>query len=249
MRLSVVIITWNQLATTLRCLASIEETVVRPDVEIIVVDNGSTDGTAAAISERYPSVSLIGNNENRGVAAARNQGIQTATGQYVLLLDNDTEASAEAIEQMLSYMEMNPDVGLCGCRLTDADGNVQDSYKPYPGLMIKARNVLGCHNKPYNPPVNDDGTLSPFYVIGACQLIRREAIAQVGLLDDRIFYGPEDADYCLRLAQSGWGVRYLPDVSIRHLYRRATRRSLFSPLARKHIAALLYFYRKHHRWL
>ncbi len=249
MRLSIVVITWNQLATTLHCLAGLEELMARPEVQTIVVDNGSTDGTVATLRERFPGITLIENDANRGVAYARNQGISLAGGRFVLLLDNDTEATPQAIEQLVAYAESNPQVGLTGCRLIDADGNVQDSYKPYPGLMIKVRNVLGCRHKPYEPPTNADGSLSPTYVIGACQLISREAIERVGLLDDHIFYGPEDADYCLRLAAAGFEVRYLPSVSIKHLYRRATRRRIFSPLARKHIAALLYFYRKHHRWL
>ena len=247
MRLSIIILTWNQRRLTMDCLDSLSTLHADETVELIVVDNASTDGTAEAIAAQYPRAIVLRNEHNRGVAAARNQGLKVARGERVMLLDNDTIASPHAIEQMMHYLDTHPTVGLCACRLVDRDGTVQDSAKPYPGLGIKIRNVLGLQHGPAQFAADADGTLAPTYVIGACQLIRREVIEAVGLLDESIFYGPEDADFCLRATNAGWQVRYLPQVTIMHLYRRSTTHNIFSPLGRKHIKGLLHFWFKHRR--
>jgi len=246
-RLSIIILTWNQRDYTLRCLQSISSLVNDEAVEVLLVDNASTDGTREAVARDFPSVKVIVNSENRGVAAARNQGLKQATGRKLMLLDNDTIASADAITAIEHYLDTHPAVGLCGCRLVGEDGTVQASYKEYPGLGIKVRNVLGMKRKEATFPVDDEGNLTPTYVIGACQMFPRKVLERVGLLDEHIFYGPEDADYCLRVAAAGWQVKYLTQPTIVHCFQRSTTRRIFSPLGRKHIAALLYFYRKHRR--
>ena len=244
MRLSIIIITYNGLGFLTRCLDSLCDFIDKPDCEVIIVDNYSTDGTLDFLRNNYPQLPLILNSENRGVAAARNQGIARATGDKLLLLDNDTEATTTAINAMSRYLDKHPEVGLCSCRLVDKEGIPQDSCKPYPGLMIKARNVLGIGNKMRYVP-SEEGIIEPVYVIGACQMFTHEVVDKVGLLDEHIFYGPEDADWCLRIKQPGWRIHCLNNHTIVHDYRRSTRRSPFSKLGRMHIKALLYFYWKH----
>ena len=244
MRLSIIIITYNGLGFLTRCLDSLCDCIDKPDCEVIIVDNYSTDGTLDFLRNNYPQLPLILNSENRGVAAARNQGIARATGDKLLLLDNDTEATTTAINAMSRYLDKHPEVGLCSCRLVDKEGIPQDSCKPYPGLMIKARNVLGIGNKMRYVP-SEEGIIEPVYVIGACQMFTHEVVDKVGLLDEHIFYGPEDADWCLRIKQAGWRIHCLNNHTIVHDYRRSTRRSPFSKLGRMHIKALLYFYWKH----
>lgn len=246
-RLSIVILTCNQRALLADCLQSLGALHSDDSVEIIVVDNGSTDGTRDYLADAYPRVMLISNAENRGVAAARNQGLTAACGKVLMLLDNDTIASPEAIQALYDYAVSHPEVGVCGCRLVAPDGTVQQSFKSYPGLWVKVRNVLGMRRDEKPLPTNDDGTTSPVYVIGACQAFRREVWEKVGPLDEHIFYGPEDADFCIRVAKAGWQVRYLPQVTITHLFQRATTKRALSPLGRKHIKSLLYFYWKHKR--
>ncbi len=245
-RLSIIIITYNGIGFLTRCLASLATFIAEPSCEVIIVDNYSTDGTLDFLREHYPQLKLILNSENRGVAAARNQGIEVAQGEKLLLLDNDTEANDAAINAMCDYLNAHPEVGLCACRLVDKEGEVQDSCKPYPGLMIKVRNVLGFGNKVRYMP-NDDGVIEPVYVIGACQMFTREVVDKVGMLDEHIFYGPEDADWCLRIEQAGWRIHCLNNYTIVHDYRRSTRRSPFSRLGCLHTKALLYFYWKHKR--
>lgn len=247
-RLSIIIITYNGQGFLTRCLGSLTTFINDSTCEVIIIDNHSTDGTLQFLHDNYPQLKLIVNNENRGVAAARNQGIAIAKGKKLLLLDNDTEANDQAINAMINHLDTHPDVGLCACCLIDKEGEVQDSCKPYPGLMIKVRNVLGVGNKSRYTP-NANGIIEPIYVIGACQMFGRNVVDKVGLLDDHIFYGPEDADWCIRIKQAGWRIHCLANHTIIHDYRRSTRRSPLSKLGRMHIKALLYFYWKHKRLL
>ena len=245
--LSIIIITYNGLGFLTRCLASLRTFIEDPSCEVIIIDNYSTDGTLPFLRENYPQLQLILNSENRGVAAARNQGISVAKGEKMLLLDNDTEASDEAINAMSDYLDSHPEVGLCSCRLVDKDGIPQDSCKPYPGLMIKVRNVLGIGNKTRYVP-DENGIIEPVYVIGACQMFWRKVVDKVGMLDEHIFYGPEDADWCMRIKKAGWKIHCLNNYTIIHDYRRSTRRSPFSKLGRMHIKALFFFYWKHRQF-
>lgn len=245
--LSIIIITWNQLDTTCQCLESLKNWVSNPAIEIIVVDNGSKDRTSNFLLKHYPSVRLVVNEENKGVAYARNRALEKARGKYILILDNDTLANDTAITGMIDYMEEHQTVGLCACSLTDATGNLQDSFKPFPALKIKIKNVLKRNNVLVKALTLPTKPIEPDYVIGACQLVRRSVLDKVGLLDERIFYGPEDADFCLRIAGEGYKIVYLPQYSIIHHWQRATTRKIFSRLAWKHFYALCYFYIKHKR--
>ncbi len=248
MRVSVVIITWNGRGHLEKCVSSLAEFISRPDVEAIVVDNGSCDGTAGWLKASFPDIRLIELDENKGVAFARNRGLEVATGDYLLILDNDTVVTAEALDGMMAYMESQPEVGICGCRLVDNKGTVQESCKKYPGLIQKILNVLNGSRYRYAYGTNMmQHAFEPEYLIGACQLIRRKAYEEVGALDEHIFIGPEDADFCLRIRKKGWHVMYLPQFTITHCCQRITNRHLFSSLGRKHISALFYLYKKHKR--
>lgn len=247
-RLSIIILTWNQRDVLHRCLDSLMPAIEGISHEVIVVDNGSTDGTLQFLKQLFPQVIVIANAKNRGVAAARNQGIKASKGQYILILDNDTVVNAEAIAGLLAYLEQNPHAGIAACRLLNEDHTVQNSLKPYPGLTQKLRNVLNLPTSNPQFATDGQGVIYPTYVIGACQMFPRTLIGSIGLLDENIFYGPEDADFCIRATQAGFKVCYLPHISIKHLHRRITSHSLLSTMARRHARALLYFYRKHHRW-
>lgn len=230
------------------CLRSLALVLSREDVELVWVDNGSTDGSSAWMSEHYGSAVRVVLDRNYGVAYARNRGVEHSHGEYILFLDDDTESSARAIDAMLDFLRAHPHVGICGVALRDAEGHLQDSFKTYPGLGVKVGNVLrgavGLRKRVEAPR----HVTEVDYLIGACQMIRRRVFDDVGLLDEHIFYGPEDADFCMRASEHGWRVCYLPNVSLTHHWRRATRTNLFGRLGRAHIRALVYFYRKHDRW-
>lgn len=248
MRLSIVIISWNSLPMLRRCLESLRPLLGRTDVELVWVDNGSSDGAPAFMDSAFPHARTRLLPDNRGVAYARNRGVELARGQYILFLDDDTEAPPEALDTLMAHLDTHPRTGVAACALRDKDGNLQDSFKPYPGLWQKIRNVLRSKlsRKPRAVALPQE-IIHPVYVIGACQMIRRQVFDRVGLLDEAIFYGPEDADLCIRARACGWDIDYLPQVSILHHWRRITTRSLTSRSSRRHIRALLHFWRKHRR--
>ena len=210
MLLSVILITWNGRELLAECLKSMSFLMARADVEIFVFDNGSEDGTVDFLRNRYPAVKVIPLGSNYGVAYARNRALERACGRYLWILDNDTEINPDVFYGMLHYMEEHPDVGLAGCRLIDADGLVQESCKRYPGIGEKIRNLLLKKGYRYAYGLKRmKENFEPEYVIGACQFIRREAYEAAGPLDEKIFYGPEDADFCIRIHSAGYRIMYL----------------------------------------
>lgn len=246
---SVVILCWNSRKRLERLFPTLRETLAPYNAEVILVDNGS-EQEAEPFAREYglPGLKVIRLERNHGVAYGRNRGIEASKGKYVWILDDDTEVNPSALATMLTHMEQNPKCGVCGCRLTDANGIVQESYKPFPGLSVKLRNILHIKSKsPYLTELAESNIIHPVYVIGACQLIRHEVIRETGPLDERIFYGPEDADFCLRVAKAGYTVDYLTTATIIHHWRRLTTTSPVSPLGRKHIKALFHFWHRHKR--
>ena len=257
MRLSVILIGYNSWHFLEKCLTSLSFVhSYQGDVEVIYVDNGSKDGSFHQVQNRYPWVQLIQNDRNQGVSAARNQGIKKAVGNYILLLDSDTEISSSALEEMFAFMELHPEAGLCGCKMYGPDGSINDSCRPFPSIGKKLTagfrilaNKLHCPVKETHDYDKNAG--EPFevdYVVGACQMIRKEAQQQIGLLDEHIFYGPEDADFCLRMKQAGYKVYYLPQTVIYHAYQRLSSQRVFSKLNWKHLQGLLYYFWKHSKY-
>lgn len=247
MDLSIVILTCNQRELTRRCLASLEP-LLSDGCELIVVDNGSTDGSCRMIAEQFPSVRTVRHAVNIGVAAGRNSGLRAARGRYLMILDNDTVATPEAVRGLLDYLQSHPDTGLAAPMLRSPQGQIQQSYKQFPGLGVKIRNVLLAKSRTSYVAEPPSEPVEPFYVIGAAQMFSAEVYTAVGGLDERIFYGPEDADFCMRVRQLGLKVVYLPGLCIMHDWQRSTTRRPWSKASRRHIRALLYFYLKHRRF-
>lgn len=248
MQLSIIIISWNSLPHLKACLSSLAYLRGKSDTEIIWVDNGSKDGALKYVKENYPQIQTLVLPQNRGVAYARNRGIEKASGKYILLLDDDTVANQNAIYGMTAYMNFHPETGICGCRLTNTRNEVQKSDKTFPGVGVKCRNLWNSFSRRKRKNKIPFAEYEPEYLIGACQMIRREVFEATGLLDENIFYGPEDADFCLRARNNGFSIIYLPQFSIIHHWKRVTNRNIFSRLALSHIRALFYFYRKHNRY-
>lgn len=250
-RLSIIILTCNQRDFTLRLLHSMEGWLRASGdaVEVILVDNGSTDGTPEAVSS-WQRDSGIGNlrlmeaGGNLGVARGRNLGLKSAGGRVMMLLDNDTIADGDVYDALCRYVESTPSCGIAAPALYSPDGELQASAKPYPSPWLKLRHVLSP-GKESAAERTELGKAHPFYLIGACQVFRREILDKVGFLDEGIFYGPEDCDFCIRVRRAGLTIDYLPHLRLTHDWRRATRRSPFSRLARLHLLALLRFWLRH----
>ncbi len=266
--LSIVIICWNSERHVKACLDSILESTKDFSKEIFIIDNGSSDKTLSIIRS-YPegSFNLICNYKNLGVSKARNMGLQKASGKYTWIVDIDTVVNKEAIREMLNFMDNNTDCGICGCKLENFQGIVQDSCRKHPSLCFKANNVLETllnkisfakalknyvhhanESQFYREKVQLSDPFEVEYVIGACQMIRTEALRKTGLLDEHIFYGPEDSDLCLRMQKENYTVCFIPSVTIIHDYQQMTNKKVISPMAFVHLKALLYFFRKHKRF-
>lgn len=234
--LTIVILSYNQREDILRCLDSLRGI----DARIIVVDNNSTDGTRHVVLEGYPGVRVIKHNKNIGITRARNAGVRAVRTPYVLVLDADTEISPDTVAQLLEHLKIHRGAGVVAPALVDGDGRPLSTHLPYPGLWYLLRRLLGYRFR------NDSRRAK--WVSGAVMMFSRRTYSRVGPFDEKIFYGPDDADFCLRVLKTGKRIDYLPGLTAMH--RQGHRHSgLFSRLGRKNIAATRYFWRKHGRWI
>ena len=221
--------------------------------EVIVVDNASTDGSADLIAVEFPEVKLIRNRDNVGFARGNNQGIRVSQGRYVLLLNSDTLVKPDALTQLVAFMDQHAAAGAVSPRLVLPGGEPQAFVfggDPSIGYLIKR----GLYRLVLRRPSHDWHTAqiqAVDWVSGACLLVRRAAIEQVGGLDENIFMYFEDADWCKRIRQAGWQVMFNPQIEIVHLGGQSLRQN---PAARRgYYRSLDYYYRKHFgvgpRWM
>ncbi len=251
---SIVIISWKMKDLLRKCLETIYLFTVDVKFEVIVIDNNSQDATSEMVETQFPQVKLIKNPENRGVAPARNQGIKETKGKYILILDADMELIDNSVKHCFDFMEKTPDAGIVGCKLVDKDFNIQTSCKRFPTLLAFLFRRLEWIDAVKNSKTLKYHTMQDWdhnsirevdYLIGACQFFRRELVDKIGMYDDKIFYGPEDIDFCLRTWKAGWKVYYYPFTSIIHHEQRITKKNLFSIISLKHFAGIFYIYKKY----
>lgn len=261
MDVSIIIVNWNTRELLSACLDSViagQEFAVkgdgdsRPDgslaAEIFVVDNASTDGSPAMVRERFPQVRLIENAENIGFARANNQAIRQSRGHYVLLLNSDTEVYPGALSLMFAFMAKHPQAGGCGPRLLNADGSLQESCQPMltPGREFWRLIFLErlWQQATYCQAGWDMLTPRPVEVIkGACFLLRRTALQQVGLLDEQYYIYTEEVDLCYRLLQSGWELWWVPPALVKH-YGQASSVQMAEAMYVQLYRSKIQFYRK-----
>ena len=247
---TVIILTWNSRQHVAACIESLREAAPGYRGELIVIDNGSDDGTPQIVRDLAPAARLVRNQLNRGVAAARNQGLALARAPVSIILDVDTVVLPGAFTRLLSFLEATPAVGVCGPRLVLPDQTIQPSCQLFPTVIDKVVRQLPARlGERWLRDVeladwDHTGVRDIDYVVGACQAIRMSALYSVGWLDERIFYGPEDVDLCLRMRLRGWRVTYLGDAVVRHECQRVTRRRL-NALTVRHIRGLAHLYRTH----
>lgn len=222
---SIVILNWNTRELLLRCIA----TALSPDVcsglslEIIVVDNASSDDSVACLRERFPDVRLIANTANVGFAKANNQGVRLSTAPFSLLLNSDAFLTPGALPALLNVLRQQPKAALVGAQLRNADGSFQASHTPFPTLgrefliLSGAGRALLGPNFPSHGPDDARGAQLVDYVEGACMLVRNDAYLSVGGLDESFFMYAEEVDLCFRLRRAGWQVWYAPAAKVTHL--------------------------------
>jgi GT2 family glycosyltransferase len=258
-RLSVVIPSHDTRELTFRCL----ESLARADLEILLVDDGSCDGTAESVAARFPSVRVLRNESAAGFTRAANRGLQAAQGDVLLLLNSDTEVEPAGIDALLGRFAAEPRLGVAGAALHYPDGTPQWSGGDEPSLLwlfglasgippLLARLPLYRRARPLTP-TSERGPRRAGWVTGAALAIRREAWAQAGPLDERFRLYAQDLDLCLRVRQAGWEVEVAPEFRVLH-HHGATIGAQASALGRQNLELLwtdlLRWARKHkgERW-
>lgn len=260
MDLSIIIVNYNTRVLLRQCLLSLQGRQTHPILkrglpfsglqEVIVVDNGSTDGSPEMVAEEFPQVHLISNPQNLGYARANNQGLLLAQGDYFLLLNSDTEVEAQALDFLVEFLRNKPEAGAVGGQLILPSGQTQPSCstditlltvffeqflldKAFPRSRLFGRHFYTWWN--YQEPRSVE------VLSGACLMIRRETLRQVGLLDEAYFMYCEDADWCRRARQKGWELWYEPQARVLHYHGASSEGHREAMIIEYNRSRLIYF--------
>ena len=215
----------------------------------VVVDHGSSDGTVDFVRERFPEVELV-EAENRGLAAGWNRGIRETEGRYVLLLNADAWLLGDALDRLVEFADSRPRAAVVGPRLLNTDGTLQRSVRGFPTLWRLATEYFflrklaprsAALNAFYAGGFDHDGVREVEFVMGACMLLRREAIAEVGPADEDFFFFSEETDWCFRFREAGWETVFFPGAECAHVRGAAHGGRLYRENLRGHLR----FFSKH----
>lgn len=230
--LSIAIVSYNTKEVLLDCIRSVHVHTTGITFEVIVVDNDSRDGTVAALKESYPAMTIIENSDNRGFAKAVNQAIAVSRGRQVLLLNSDTIVMDQALATMVAYLDAHPDVGAVGCKQCTGDGHLNQTCFPFPSIrghlfysalfqrIAPSMQAAAAATQAVDCTQSQDVD----WANGACLMVRRSLIEQLGGLDEEFFMYFEDVDLCRRLRQQGYRVRHLAEAAIVHFIGRSSGR-------------------------
>jgi GT2 family glycosyltransferase len=242
--LSIILVSFNTKELTLRCLENLFREGLPQGTEVLVVDNGSEDGTFEAIGNEFPEVRVFHSEVNLGFARAVNLALSHSRGSYALLLNTDCFPQKGSIERLLLFMERNPGVGIAGGALLHPDGRPQNCFGRAPTLATELlpRGLLQItfpsrYPSKRRPPL---GPVSVESVVGAFLMVRRDAWEQVGLMDEGFFLFLEETDWCLRMRKAGWHVYHVPEAKAVHIQGQSMRTNLK--------AARIEFYRSRYRF-
>jgi N-acetylglucosaminyl-diphospho-decaprenol L-rhamnosyltransferase len=261
LQLSVIVVSWNTRELLAHCLDSVFRQVVYEagvpvlpavgGMEVVVVDNASADGSARMVQERFPQVKLLANAENVGFARANNQALPLCRGRYVLLLNPDTQVLPDGLASLVCFMDQHPRAGAAGARLLNADGTVYHSCQPAPTLRREFWRLFHLDTIwPYARYPMERWTEEPRMVDvvqGACMMLRRTALDQVGTLDEDYFIYSEEVDLCFRLRRHRWQVWWVPQASVVHVGGQSTRQVAAAMFLRLYQGKVLYFRKNHGR--
>jgi hypothetical protein len=251
---SIIIVSWNARDFLVQCLNSLSAKVCRYPFEIIVVDNASSDGSADCVADGFPHVKLVRNSANLGFAKGNNVGVAASRGQYLCLINSDIKVLPDCITRLVDYCEEHPKVGMAGPRVIGGDGKMQRSCWGTPTIWNMLWRALALDTMlPWCSLFNGfslkhwpQDSLKPVGVLSGCfWLVRRQAVAQVGLLDASFFMYAEDMDWCKRFWELGWQVVFVPAAEAIHYGGGSSANAPVRFYIEKHRASLQYW-RKHH---
>ena len=235
-----VVVTYDALPWIERCLSSLA------GVKTVVVDNGSSDGTVAFVRERFPDVQLL-ESENRGLGAGWNLGLRETTGTYALLLNADAWLAEGALERLVAFADSRPRAAVVGPRLLNPDGTLQRSVRGFPTVWRLATEYFflrklapgsSALNAFYAGGFDHDEVREVEVVMGACMLLRRDAVEQVGYCDEDYFLFSEETDWCFRFRQAGWEVVFFPGAECTHVRGASHSGGLYRENLRGHLLFL-----------
>jgi len=218
--ISIIVVNWNTKYLLIECLDSIFQTIKSIDFEVWVVDNGSTDGSIEAIRNRYRDINILKNRVNCGFAAANNRALKQIKGSYALLLNTDARLTDGAAEHLFNFMETTPEAGMACGQLLNPDGSRQNSFANFPSVISLLSNEtilrtlfpnrFPSKRKQYTSPVEIESC------IGACMIVRKRAMDEVGLFDETYFFFFEETDWAFRMKKAGWYSYFVPRARIIH---------------------------------
>ncbi|GAB4473070.1 MAG: glycosyltransferase family 2 protein [Anaerolineae bacterium] len=263
----IVIVSWNTRELLRRCLESVYASSGPVTFRVVVVDNGSADGSAEMVREAFPQAAVLSGHGNVGYPAGNNLGLRllgyAEPGQptapdaprYAILLNPDTEIPPDALAKLVAYMDAHPEIGVIGPRLYLRDGSLDLACRrSFPTPEVSLWRLIGLAKlfpksrrfARYNLTYLDEyATAEVDSVVGAFMMVRRECIERVGLMDERFFMYGEDLDWAKRIKEAGWKVVYYPEVEVLHVKRAASRQSKQAQF--EFVRAMLLFYRKHYQ--
>lgn len=253
-RLSIIIVNWNVRELLDRCLASIFAADLAPgSFEIIVVDSASADDSVAMVRQKYPAVRLLAQERNVGFTRGNNVGLAQAQGDFLLLLNPDTEVSRKALGALVDYLERHPAVGIVGPHTLNSDGSHQSSRRRFPSLMtgifesswLAAAAPARIERDYRMLETDDDDIMLVDWVQGSALMLRRELYRDIGGMDEAYVMYSEELDYCRRAKHAGWQVAYHGGAVITHHGGKSSEQVAAQTLIHFHTSKLRYF-RKHH---
>lgn len=253
--LSVVIVTWNTRDLLAACLQALPAAMGELSAETWVVDNASSDGTVAMVRERFPGVRVIANEQNRGWSGGNNQALEQSAGRCLLLLNADTEPRPGSLAALVRFLDEHPDVGACGPMLLFGDGRVQGNGRVFPTFWKEFLDVTGLRHLALGAYIRRFGWGREDFtklaevdeVTGSCLLARREAVEQIGLLDEQFFMYYDEVDWCCRMKAAGWRIFYVPEAQVVHHVAASAKQVGFETYRRLFESQRRYF-RKHAAW-
>jgi GT2 family glycosyltransferase len=251
MDVSAVVLSFNSKNYIETCVDSLVSAYQQSGLtgEIVVIENGSTDGSISILrrlQDKYPEhLQVIYLGRNTGTTYSRNRGLAISKGKYILILDSDAYMNAAALTGMKDWLDANPTTGLVSPKLTYPDGRFQLSVDTFPTLSRKFQRFFMLKQMEAQEDVQLTEPTDIDYAISACWMFPAETYYQIGALDEKIFYSPEDVDFCLRVWQSGKKITYLPQFSVVHDAQEKSRGFKVNYFTYLHIKGLMYFFNKH----
>lgn len=253
MLFSVIILSYNSVKPINQCLQQLLSALspFQSENEIFIVDNGSSDGSVELIKSyesKHPTIiKPIFFASNTGTTFSRNAALKQSTGEFVLVLDSDAYVENTALVTLMKYLVERPSVGMAVPRLAYSSGNFQLSCDVFPTLIHKLKRFLFLKKieKKQHPLELVECPTEVDYAISACWMLPRAAVNKIGLFDEKIFYSPEDVDYCVRTWQQGYKIVYLPQVTVVHDAQELSRGLTLSMFHFSHLKGLFYLMNKH----